>query len=129
MTLQQLSQCYCRCVEDVALALHLLGQPDRPGGRTAVTLLRVQTNIARFCWLLSSLLLLNRHELLATFASINCETMQPWLEPAPQQQQRQEWLMQQLQLTQQQQETIALGAGLFGSYVLPSIGSVTPCTG
>jgi hypothetical protein len=47
MTLQQLSECYTRCVEDVALALHLLQQPDRPGLNTVPPLPRLQCTITR----------------------------------------------------------------------------------
>jgi hypothetical protein len=49
MTLQQLSECYCRCVEDVSLALHLHQQPYKPWDCPASTPLhRLQCTIVRW---------------------------------------------------------------------------------
>jgi hypothetical protein len=68
----------------------------------------------RFCWLLASLLLLHRGDLLATFACADCKSLQPGLEPAAdaqQQQQRSHWMLGQLKLTRQQQVRLWLVLG------------------
>jgi hypothetical protein len=49
MTVQQLSECYCRCVEDVSLALHLHQQPTKPwDGPVTAPLHRLQCTIVRW---------------------------------------------------------------------------------
>jgi hypothetical protein len=48
MTLQQLSACYCSCVEEAALALHLLQQRGRPRDFAAAPLHRLQCTIVRW---------------------------------------------------------------------------------
>jgi hypothetical protein len=94
--------CLCTCWACCAL-------PLSPLQATAADSCRC--SCCRFCWLLTSLLLLRRGDVLATFGCVNCESLQPWLEQAadPQllQQQQQhprlQWIMAQLKLTQQQQ--------------------------